>query len=358
MNANHSKSLKDAENRIEKLQSELKTDKELLEKRQSEHLEIKEDCEREKKSLIESFESKVEKQNARLKDFKTKMQNLETKLEEASQENLKLKESNDQLSLELTRANQNFEENASKLSALVRKLEMIEEEKRELRKEYDMRIKSVEANQNQIIDNLNKQHDDKLTQLKTRFEADVIDLSQKSQNFQIDLNSAEEKLAESLKDYKASIEKLKQASHQRYLKAKKKLTNAVNALDLVARSLFDEEENRKLLSGFVSGLSLNDKGKQSEANNGDDTANNEDALEFDEVKFKEIIENKKNKIEKNQKLIEGLKEIEKLKKEKIELSDNLTKFQDQTESLKTKIAQIESKSKVSNFDSLSLSLII
>ena len=117
-------------------------------------------------------------------------------------------------------------------------------------------------------------------------------LEEKLKNTQIDLDASNEKLTESLKDYKNSIAKFKAASSQRYQKMKKKFASAVSVLNQIHSELLDSTGSADNLFGaFLAAMNTQEKKRnEHEASPGPDTADDQPAaeFEFDEQKFREF----------------------------------------------------------------------
>lgn len=167
---------------------------------------------------------------------------------------------------------------------------------------------------------------------------------EKLKNAQIDITCLQEKLNESLKDYRGSIEKLQLASKQRLLKMKKKLANSSLVLSLIEKNLFDQEDHDSssnlLFTQFINNLNQSESSKKptTESNMSDSQSSIsiEEVVnfEFDETKFRELIENKKAQFQR-------LKESESFKIEIKNLNDELEAF-------KLKFNKAEIKFKVKN----------
>lgn len=200
-------------------------------------------------------------------------------------------------------------------------------------------------------DNLVTEQESLKKTLVDKLENSKVELEENLKHCKIDLNSANEKLSESLKDYKNSITKLKTASNQRYTKLKKKFTNSVAALNTINTILFEidtTEEN--LLKPLLASLTVSDKVKnQNEGVNSEASPVAVDAdepsidYEFNENKFKEYIESKREKLENNPVLTE---QIDAFKCKESELTNELEQLKKEIKTLEDKLTKTESKFKV------------
>jgi hypothetical protein len=209
------------------------------------------------------------------------------------------------------------------------------------------------------IRELAESHKQQLKELKQELEkaneTEKNKIAEKLRIAEIDLATCKEKMNESLHDYKQTIDKLKQANNQRLLKLKKKLANCVILLNLIDKNVMQicQEEtsnkgnNLNLLTLFLNSLQSNNEksnkaapaqGDTSSINNdssGDGASlssnNNDEAsltFEFDEAKFKEFIQSRRDYFEKSLKFVESFNEAQQLRIQLESLSNEL-KFKEE-----------------------------
>jgi chromosome segregation ATPase len=189
-------------------------------------------------------------------------------------------------------------------------------------------------------------------------------VKQQLANAEIDLASMKDKVNEGLRDYRTSIDKLKQANNQRAVKMKKKLVNCQTVLGLIEKNLFQmgEEDNGEagsskpssgLFTQFLNTLIESKKQEQGGPNDStvtvDTNVNDENAssvatvsLEFDENRFRELIENKRQEIER-------LRNFSSLESVANELNETVAKLREELSAVKASSARAESKLKVNIF---------
>lgn len=175
-------------------------------------------------------------------------------------------------------------------------------------------------------------------QAETHAEATRV-LEERLKNTQIDLTASNEKLTDSLKDYKNSIAKFKSASTQRYQKLKKKFASSVSALNQINTELLDEGDDN-LLSSLLVYLNTTEKKKNdAEVSPGlETTAEDQSEYEFDEAKLNEFFKTKRSQLEQNPSL---LADRECSEKKLLEVGIELEKAQVQAREATDKLAKLE-----------------
>lgn len=125
-----------------------------------------------------------------------------------------------------------------------------------------------------------------------------------------------DKLTESLKDYRASIEKLQLASKQRHAKMKKKVNNCVAVLSMIDSSLFGSDVT---FGQFIKSLSQPETKKAAAPTESTEAspepAATEEAFEFDEKKFIDLVDKKRHEMESSKETERLREEIESVKQE-------------------------------------------
>ena len=195
------------------------------------------------------------------------------------------------------------------------------------------------------LDSLKKDNEAQLETQKVEISKETKRVEESLKHSQIDLNSANEKIGESLKDYKNSITKLKTASNQRYVKLKKKFTNSLAALNIINSGIFDNDAEENLLKPLLASLTFNDKVKNQNEGESPVTGDEEPSVdyEFNENKFKEYIESKREKLENNPALTE---KIDACKSKESELTQELEQLKKESKDSVDKLTKTESKFKV------------
>jgi chromosome segregation ATPase len=268
--------------------------------------------------------------------------------EKAEQEESQLKESDEKCSGYLKQINELSE---SLNNAYFEKINM----EKELRESYETgQAKLIaekeeqleaatgrETKYKQMLESLRQQFNEKVNE-------ETKSLKEKLSNAEIDMSSLREKLNEGLKDYRTSIDKLKQASNQRSVKMKKKLANCQTVLGLIEKNLLqsnnDSSASTSLFTQFLNTLIESKKQEQSTATNGDSsvtdpntsTVADEGSLEFDENRFRELIENKRQEIER----LRGHSALENVVKE---LNETVSQLREELETSKVKFTRTEAK---------------
>lgn len=194
--------------------------------------------------------------------------------------------------------------------------------------------KERKANEAELA-KLRGEHDAELERLRVECESRVSLVSEKLANAQIDVDSLKEKLSESLKDYRASIEKLQQASKARLIKMKKKINTCTLALSVIDKGFFGDEES--MLGQLIKSVTQPEAKKTTASDlnetGGDATSEQEPAFEFDEASFRGIVEKKRET------MMESSKESESVREE-------LARVRDELETAQTKLVRSEAKIKV------------
>jgi hypothetical protein len=221
------------------------------------------------------------------------------------------------------------------------------------REKFNVEEREAERRAAQLAESHKQQLNELKLELDKAHEIEKNKLIEKLRIAEIDVATCKEKMNESLQDYKQTIDKLKQANNQRLLKLKKKLTNCVLLLNLIDKNIIQlrqEEASNKgnnntfnLLTLFLSSLQSNNEKSnnrtqtQSDASvisndsSGDGSSlssTNSDeaslaAFEFDEAKFKEFIQSKREHFEKSLKLAESFDEVQQLRAQLESLNNEL-----------------------------------
>ncbi|CAF0851109.1 unnamed protein product [Brachionus calyciflorus] len=311
-----------------------------------------------KKELNEISSAKITLE----KELNSKFENFQHNLKEKLEIEASLKEKISQFEHDKLILDKEMEDLKSKIKYHVDEIEarniQIEEMKHEskiLKDQFDSNEAKIIAEKEEYLEKNRQGYENKIENLTREFD-------EKLKNSQIDIDSLQNKLNESLKDYRSSIEKLQLASKQRLAKMKKKLVNCTTVLTLIDKNLFtlsSEEVDKSLLNQFVSSLT---ETKKQENESSEDTS-----FEFDENKFKQMIEIKKSQLEKLENLeksnneIDGLKELnEKLKQDLNDLENGFkatetkmkeekdraaNEYQREIDELQLKIASLDLKNK-------------
>jgi hypothetical protein len=281
-------------------------------------------------------------------EYATELKKIREKLE---QEESQLKESDEKCSAYLKQIN---ELNESLNNAYFEKINT----EKQLRESYEANQAKLIAEKEEQLEAVNERevkYKQELESLRQQFNEKVSEetksLKEKLSNAQIDINSLREKLNEGLKDYRASIDKLKQANNQRAVKMKKKLVNCQTVLGLIETNLFqpnDGENNKNtastsLFTQFLSSLTESKKQDQSTTANGESgndpnaSVHAEDgSLEFDENRFRELIETKRQEIER-------LKSLPALENQVRDLNGTVDQLREELAASKTNFVRTEAK---------------
>ena len=203
---------------------------------------------------------------------------------------------------------------------------MLESQIEELTMAQSKAISEFESLKTQLV-----QHQNENGQLKAsneKFKLDVASLEEKLNSSDIDLKQTKEKLAENLKDYKGSIENLKQKYAPKITKLKKKLTNCSLVLSLIEKHVFHADG--PMFADFLS--SLGDKKATT------DLDESTTAYELDEAKFSELIQKKGADLDK-------LSNYAKFEQDLKFLGENNTKLRTELDAAKHSLNMAESKLK-------------
>jgi len=178
----------------------------------------------------------------------------------------------------------------------------------ELRSNYDKLFaekRALEVSSNDILEQTKqeltlalsdeKQAAEELSRKQQANHADELKhLQEALKNMKIDLDAANEKLSEGLKDYKNSIAKFKVASNQRSSKLKKKLAKAARVLTLLREVLYESEEGGMVLGSLLANLAIGEKAKNNQNNNSQkespqaEAETDEQEVELDEASFQRL----------------------------------------------------------------------
>ncbi len=174
---------------------------------------------------------------------------------------------------------------------------------------------------------------------------ELTQLQEALKNMKIDLDAANEKLGEGLKDYKNSIAKFKVASNQRSSKLKKKLAKAVRVLTLLREVLYESEEGGVVLDSLLANLAIGEKAKNNQNNNSQkespqaEAETDEQEVELDEASFQRLF----------MVTADALRRAEEMRKELGELGglrDEVERLRERVKETDEKMVKAEAKFKV------------
>ncbi|RNA06163.1 golgin subfamily A member 4 isoform X2, partial [Brachionus plicatilis] len=195
-----------------------------------------------------------------------------------------------------------------------------------------IQIEELQQNEKNLIHRFQVKESLMVSQKDQEIEEFKRECNEKLKNSQIDIDSLQERLDQANKDYRASIEKIQQTRKQHLAKIKKKLQHCASILSLMDKLLFQSNEtDQTVLTLFLSSLT--------EPKKNDESQEEKSNFEFDEAKFRELIEYKKNHLEKLDQLENLNQEIKKLG----EINQNL-----QQEIVLVKSSSTENETKLSN----------
>jgi len=229
----------------------------------------------------------------------------------------------------------------------------------ELRSKYDKLFaekRALEVSSNDILEQTKqeltlalsdeKQAAEELSRKQQANHADELKhLQEALKNMKIDLDAANEKLSEGLKDYKNSIAKFKAASNQRSSKLKKKLAKAARVLTLLREVLYESEEGGMVLGSLLANLAIGEKAKNNQNNNSQkespqaEAETDEQEVELDEASFQRLFTV----------TADALRRAEEMRKELGELGglrDEVERLRENVKEADEKMVKAEAKFKV------------
>lgn len=333
---------------IEQLKSsKIENEKSLLEKNAQLNTQIKrmDETVNELKSALKSLEEDLERKQKQNSELINELKDLRDKMEQDDSQQRDSEEKCNRLARQINELNESLSSVQFEKTRCEKELkESLDAVQSKLTAERDELAKLVETNENKYKEEIESVR----VELTEKLNEERRVLQERLNNTEIDLNACRDKLSESLKDYKTSIDKLKQASSQRLQKLKKKLANCQTVLGLIEKNLFQSDSttntsslsSTSLFASFVNNLM--ESKKQGGGDNVSVDEENSANFEFDEARFREIIESKRAEIEK-------LKSNSNLENEVRQLNETIVQLNQQLDTSKSELIKTETKLNVDSY---------